>query len=209
MSVIEQLSTSKGKRSKEINKELAQSIAAKNNRAAITELAGLLKHQNTNIQSDAIEVLYETGYLRPDLIEGHIEDFIELLSGKNNRLIWGAMIALSCISAIAPGKIFDTLSVITEAVENGSVITKDAGVLLFANLAALEPFRQEAFPLLMHEMSICPPKQLPQYAAKALIAVGDDSREAFLKLIQSRIPELEKPSQIKRINKVLKAIENY
>ena len=207
MTVIEKLSSSIGKRSKEANKDFANVIAGKNDRKSIKELIGLLENKDRNIQSDSIKVLYETGYLRPDLIADYHEIFVELLKNKNNRLVWGAMIALSSISTIVPEVIYKELPKIVTAVNKGSVITKDAGVALFANLATVENQKQEVFPLLLKELTICPPKQLPQYAEKSLIAIDRKNKKQFIKLINARISDLEKNSQIKRINKVLRDVD--
>jgi hypothetical protein len=54
----------------------------------------------------------------------------------------------------------------------------------------------------------CPPKQLPQYAEKSLIAIDEETKSEFVALIESRLSSLEKDSQIKRIRKVLRAVEN-
>ena len=207
MTVIEKLSSSTGKRSKEANKAFAKEIAGKNDRKSIKELIELLDNKDRNIKSDSIEVLYETGYLRPNLIADYYQTFVALLKNRNNRLVWGAMIALSSISIIAPEIVFKEFSKIVTAVEKGSVITKDAGVATFANLATVESQKEKVIPILFKELKKCPPKQLPQYTEKSLIAVGEKNKSEFIELINSRMPSLEKESQIKRIKKVLKAVE--
>jgi hypothetical protein len=207
MTVIEKLSSSTGKRSKEANKSFAKKIADKDDHKSIKELVELLDNKDRNIQSDSIEVLYETGYLRPDLIADYHEIFVELLKNKNNRLVWGAMIALSSISTVVPEVIYKELPKIVIAVNKGSVITKDAGVALLANLAAVENQKKEVFPLLLKELKICPSKQLPQYAEKSLIAIDEKNQKEFIELISARMSDLEKESQIKRINKVLRDVE--
>lgn len=208
MTVIKKLSSSTGKRSKEVNKAFAKEIVAKNDRKSIKALIELLNHRDRNIQSDAIEVLYETGYVKPDLIADDYEIFVELLKNKNNRLVWGAMIALSTVSKVIPELIYKALPKIVAAVDEGSVITKDAGVAVFANLATVETQKQKVFPLLLKELATCPSKQLPQYAEKSLIAIDEKNKKEFVELINSRMSDLEKKSQVKRINKVLKDVEN-
>lgn len=206
MAVKEKLSSVQGKRSKELNKALAKEIADKNDRKSIDELAGLLGDKDKNIQSDSIEVLYETGYIKPELIKGLYKLFADLLSSKNNRLVWGAMIALSTISRIDRKTVYKELPAIINAVDKGSVITKDAGVVIYANLATNKNFKKEAFPLLLKELKRCPAKQIPQYAEKSLIAIDDRNRKEFIGLINKRIKELDKESQVKRIKKVLKEV---
>ena len=208
MAVIDKLSSSTGKRSKEVNKTFAKEIADKNDHQSIRDLLELLDDKNRSIQSDSIEVLYEIGYLRPDLIADDYEIFVDLLQSKNNRLVWGAMIALSSISKIVPELIFKALPRIIKAVDNGSVITKDAGVVVYANLATIKNQKEEILPLLFNELKKCPDKQFAQYAEKSSIAIDVESKEAFLKIIKLRLKDLEKQSQIKRVQKIINKFEN-
>lgn len=208
MKTIDRLSSSTGRRSKETNKTFAKEIAARNDNTTIAELIDLLGDKDKNIQSDAIEVLYEAGYIKPELISDHARVFVSLLGNKNNRLVWGAMIALSSISSVIPKTIYKELPTIVNTINNGSVITKDAGVALLANLMSVASQKTVVLPVLLNELTICPPKQLPQYAEKTIIAIDETNKREFLKLLNRRVPEFEKDSQIKRIRKVLKKIEN-
>lgn len=208
MKTIDILSSSTGKRTKEINKTFAKEIADGNDSVAIAELIDLLGDKDKTIQSDAIEVLYETGYIKPELISNQHEAFTGLLDNKNNRLVWGAMIALSSISSVIPETIYKELPCIVNAINKGSVITKDAGVALLANLMSVAGQRADLLPVLLNELTICPTKQLPQYAEKTIIAVDEENNQSFLKLLNERLPDLDKDSQIKRVQKVIREIEH-
>jgi hypothetical protein len=48
-------------------------------------------------------MLNEIGYLDPEWIAGHAQEFIELLNSKNNRLVWGGMIAPAFGHSLARG----------------------------------------------------------------------------------------------------------
>ena len=207
MSIIGKLSSSTGKRSKETNKALAANIVRSDDHGAVNELVQLLEHKNKNIQSDAIETLYEAGYLNPAILSTHVTSFAQLLKSKNNRLVWGGMIALSSVSEVAADKVFSFLSELETAVNKGSVITKDAGITAYANLAMDDKFKIKVIPLLFNEMKICPIKQLPQYAEKSVKAINSVNKNEFIELINFRLGEFNKESQIKRINKVLKNVE--
>jgi len=65
----------------------------------------------------------------------------------------------------------------------------------------------EVLPMLFDELKKCPDKQLAQYAEKSCIAIDNESKEAFLKIINLRLKGLEKQSQIKRVQRVLKEVE--
>ena len=107
MSILAKLASARGIKGDVPNQQLARDLAAGNNRAAIRELVENLSNSNKAIQSDCIKVLYEVGYIEPELIAEHISDFVELLSSKNNRLIWGGMIALSTIAHLKPDEILE------------------------------------------------------------------------------------------------------
>jgi hypothetical protein len=73
---------------------LAHDLAKKKDRKGIQEIAANVWSQDKKVQADCIKVLYEVGYLDPTLIAGYAGDFVQLLRSKNNRLVWGGMIAL-------------------------------------------------------------------------------------------------------------------
>ena len=115
-SIIDLLASTQGLRGDDSNIALAKEIASTENKEAIKELVDNLKNKDKNIQSDCIKTLYETGYLKPTLIAGYYSEFLELLSSKNNRLVWGGMIALSTIAEIKPDEIFKSLDLIMKTV---------------------------------------------------------------------------------------------
>ena len=207
MSVLEKLAGSLGRRDKEPNKDLAKEIADREDHEAIEELVEHLEDADRNLQSDCIEALYETGYINANLIAPHTRAFGNLLQNKNNRLVWGAMIALDSIARVAPMRVFDLFPEIVEALDKGSVITKDCGVGILSSLSAIPECRAKIFPLLMNELRRCPPKQLPTYAGKALVAINETNRKEFIELIHGRIPDLEKESQRKKIKKLLRELD--
>lgn len=66
MSVLQELSSSLGRRDQVPNQELAKVLAEHEDRAGIQEIAEGLWHEEKNVRSDCIKVLYEIGYLRHD-----------------------------------------------------------------------------------------------------------------------------------------------
>jgi hypothetical protein len=206
MSVLELLASRQGQKGDEVNITLAKEIAASGNKEAIAELVTHLKNKDKNVQSDCIKTLYETGYRNPELIVPYLNTFMEMLSGKNNRMIWGSMIALTTIADIKHREIFDSLDVIMQTVDKGSVITIDCGVMILAALNKHKAYFGTTNPLLMEQLVKCPIKQLPMYAERSLICITDRNRDEFRNLIENRLNECERDSQKKRLQKVLKAI---
>lgn len=207
MKAIDLIASSLNIRGDEPNQALADEIIRLNQNDWVKELVENLKNKDKNIQSDCIKTLYEVGERgRGDMLAPYCKEFCDLLASKNNRLVWGAMTAIDTLTPYNTKSVFDFLPLIIRTIENGSVITIDHGVGVLAKLAGNDKYSTEAFPLLLEQLKKCQAKQLPMYAEKSIQAVNDQNKEVFIELLKSRIPEMEKDSQIARINKVIKKI---
>ncbi|WP_317899950.1 hypothetical protein [Aurantibacillus circumpalustris] len=204
MSVMNKLASSLGRRDEVPNQELANKIIASKNSQSVKELIENLNNKNKNIQNDCIKVLYEIGSKEPMLIADFSEVFVNLLNHKNNRLQWGAMTALNTITEIKPEKIHASLSKIILAADRGSVITNDQCVAILIKLCGKKKFENSAFTLLIERLIKCPTNQLPMYAENALKIIAKKKETIFISTITKRIPEIEKESKRKRIEKVIK-----
>lgn len=205
-SILQFLATSQGLRGDEANIALAREIAASSNHEAVRELVANLQNKDKNIQSDCIKTLYEIGYLNPRLIAGYYREFLDLLSSRNNRLVWGGMIALSTITELRPREIFDSLDRIMRTVGTGSVITIDCGVDILSRLGTFDQFFDTTDPLLMEQLWKCPIKQLPLYVEKSFKSINIRNKEAYLNIINVRKRECDKDTQRIRLDKVLRKI---
>lgn len=206
MSVLDKLASSQGRNDEVPNQKLAASIAAKKDKAAVKELVSLLLSKDKNIQSDCIKVLYETGELEPKLIAPYADDLVKLLHSKNNRLVWGAMTTLNSIAREIPEKIHNNLRVMLKAADSGSVIAKDNLVNILIKLASIKQYKEYAGDLLMEQLWQSAPNQFPMYCERALPVIDKDSKESFEAMLRTRMDELEKDSQKKRLDKVLKKL---
>ncbi|MEO9484002.1 MAG: hypothetical protein ABJG47_11170 [Ekhidna sp.] len=206
MTVLKKISSGLGSRDEVPNQELAKSIVKENDKAAIKELVANLRNSNKAIQQDCIKVLYEIGERSPKLITQYINDFVELLVSKNNRLQWGGMIALNCVSKTDPSGIYKNLSQIMSAADKGSVITKDHAVNILVNLASVPDYSSDALSLLLEQLKNCPLNQFAMYAERSFQVVNGQNKEVFLKALSARLPEIEKESKRKRIEKVIKEL---
>lgn len=208
MNVLEKIASGIGRSDDLPNKELAGEIIRQNQNQWVEQLIVNLKHKDKNIQSDCIKVLYEIGLQGGNhLIVPYYQDFADLLSSKNNRLVWGAMIALETISGLKTAEVFGHLESVLKAMECGSVITIDNGVGILAKLSADKRFAPKTFPLLLKQLQRCPAKQLPMYAEKAMVAIHSENRATFIALIEKRLPEMNKDSQRSRLKKILKKLQ--
>ncbi len=192
MSVLQQLACALGRRDELPNQELGRKLAAAHDSNGVGELAENLSNKDGAIQADCIKVLYEVGYLEPELIAPYALDFLKLLKSRNNRLVWGGMIALSTVAVLAADVLYPHWSDIRRAMEFGSVITKDAGVLTLARVAsASATYEREIFPCLLEHLRTCRPKDVPQHSEKTLPAVTADNKAAFIAVLEKRLEDMQ------------------
>src|SRR5690606_23660076 len=184
MSVVSRLASQLGRVDEEPNIELAHELANEKNHTAIEEVIENLANKDKKIQSDCIKVAYEIGLITPELISPYALTFIKLLGSRNNRLVWGAMQALSTIAADAAEIIMPHLQTIKVAMQTGSVITIDKGVLTLAKLASVsEEYNKAIFPYLLNHLEKCRSKEVPQHGESILIAVTSENKEQYLQVL--------------------------
>ena len=204
MSVLNKIAFYQNRRDEVPNQELARALAKKKDRKGIREIAENLWHDNAQVQSDCLKVLYEIGYLNPALIADWVGDFIKLLGSKHNRLVWGSMIAVSTVAEARAAELYEHRGAIQEAMERGSVITVDNGVKTLAVIAAGNAARSKAlFPYLLRHLEMCRPKEIPQHAEKILVAVTASNGIKFIQVLENRLAELT-PAQAGRVRRVIK-----
>lgn len=204
MSVLKQIAYYQERRDEVPNQELARQLAEMQNETGIREITENLWNKNQKIQSDCIKVLYEIGYLNPELVAPYAGEFLKLLRSRHNRLVWGGMIALSTVSGLAADEIYPKRAEIFRAMERGSVITIDAGVLTLAKLAATSSERrEEIFPYLLQHLGTCRPKDVPQHAEKTLLAVDRDNQYEFISVLERRMQDMNS-TQSARLRRVIK-----
>ncbi len=203
MNALSKIAHFQGRRDEAPNQELARELVQTADEAGIQEIAGNLWNRDPAIQSDCIKVLYEIGYLNPALIAGYADDFLRLACGKNNRLAWGGMIALSTVAAIKAAEIDAHLGPLIKAIDQGSVITVDNGVKTLAQVAAQQTtHRDDIIAYLLKHLVTCRPKDVAQHAEHSLAAIAADNKQAFIQALEGRLPHLTK-SQAARVRKVL------
>jgi hypothetical protein len=204
MSVLNRIAHFQNRRDEVPNQELARELAARKDRRGIREIAQNLWNKNRNIQSDCLKVLYEIGYLKPELIAEYTGDFLKLLSSRQNRIVWGSMIALSTVAALKADEIYTHYADIAGAMEKGSVITRDNGVSVLAVVAAGNDMRsKKLFPYLLKHLETCRPKDVPQHAERIVVAVNARNRQAFVAILESRMTDMTN-TQAARLRQVLK-----
>jgi hypothetical protein len=206
VSVLDKLASALNRSDEVPNQLLAREIAESGDAAAVQELVNNLSNKDKAIQSDCIKVLYEIGALKPDMIAGYGDEFVDLLHSRNNRLVWGGMTALGAIAPLRADAIARRLDEVIRATEHGSVITQDWGIRVLAAVAAANDlYEKRILPFLADFLKKCPPKDLPRHAESALPAVNEGNRAAILAILENRKSSL-KAAQAKRLEKVIRQI---
>ncbi len=207
MSALNRIAFFQNRRDEAPNQELARELADKKDKKGIREIAENLWNKNQNIQSDCLKVLYEVGYLKPELIADYADDFLKLLTSKHNRLAWGSMIALSTVAELKAEVIMSHFDQIKDVMEGGSVITMDNGVKALALAASGdESRRKKIFPYLLRHLETCRPKEVPQHCEKTLPAVNAVNKKQFVAVLEKRMTDMT-ASQAARVKKVMKEAE--
>lgn len=207
MPVLQQIAYFQNRRDEVPNQQLAQALAAQQYVAGIQEIAQNLWHENPAVQSDCLKVLYEIGYLNPALIADYVADFFKLTRSKNNRLVWGSMIALATIAPLKADVIAAQFDDLVQLMAQGSVITRDNGMKVLAGAAASHPDHNALiFPFLLQQLATCRPKEVGQYAEAVVAAVNGENKDAFVAVLNKRMMDLS-PAQMTRVRKVLKEVE--
>ena len=149
----------------------------------------------------------EVGACAPTLIEPYVDEFVALLSHKDNRLVWGAMTALGTIANAKAAEIWPHVEQIIDATRHGSVITQDWGVRVLAALSANDAtYATEIFPFLMSFLANCRPKDVPRHAESILIAANTpDLSNQLRDVLETHLPDLNN-NQTKRVRATLKQL---
>jgi len=204
--MIERLACQLGRNDEIPNIELAEYLYRQNDAAGIKEIVEGFMGKDKAIANDCVKVLYEIGARKPELIADYADEFISFLRSKNNRLAWGSMTALAEIVEITPKPIYAKLAVVIAAYEEGSVITVDNSISVFAGLCkSNDDYAQTMLPLLIKHLQKCKPKEVAQHAERASICFNNKNAGDFISVLETRKPHLTSSGQV-RIEKLLKKL---
>lgn len=205
-SIIDQLASSHGRNDEAVNIMLAENIAKKKDATAVEELIGLTQHTKAPIRSDVIKVLYEIAEREPALLKPHFKAILTLLSHKDNRMKWGAMTTLSALSSFDAGLFTKHITAIVDAMDHGSVITRDHGIVILANVARRPSQSDNCLALLFEQLEKAPVNQFPMYAEKTAEVITPSHLQTLIEIIESRQDVMDVPSKKKRLQQLLKKL---
>lgn len=203
MGAFDRIATNLGRRDEEPNKELAAELAAQSDDAGIAEIVAHLGDRNQSIAGDCIGVLYHIGYLMPALIASYLNTFVALLKSPQNRMIWGAMIAIWTITPVRPSAVFRSTAPILAAMEAGTVITRISGIKILGALCAChDGARRVMAPIVLESIRNSRAVDLATTIETAAPGLAVSHAAEFLEVIGQRLPHASRGQQ-KRIRAAL------
>ena len=198
---IEKISYHQGIRDETPNKELSRL----EDHEGIREISSYLYDKNKSIASDCLAVLYTIGYEKPELIQEYADTFLDLLKSKNNRMVWGGIIALANIAPLMADQLFKQIDLILDTIKKGTVITEVWGLKTLVSLSlANDSYKATLLPVLFDYLEKCRPIDFATRVETIIPAITQSAeKEAFDLIIESKRSELS-PGQEKKLNAVLK-----
>lgn len=205
--MIERIAYNLGRNDEEPNIILATLLCNTKDFEGIKEIVEGLRNKKKEVANDCIKVLYEIGERNPELISEYVIEFIQLLKSQNNRLVWGGMTALSKIVHLKYKEVYEYIGDIKKAYENGSVITVDNAISVFAELCKADKKHGiEIFEFIIKHLGKCRPGQVCQHSERAFVCVDSKNYKEFKDVLLIRKESLT-DTQKKRINKLIRKIE--
>lgn len=204
MEYVKEIAFFKNRRDEVPNQELAALLADKEDVQGVKEIAGYLNDKNKSVQSDCLKVLYEIGYNKPELIVDYFDQFLYHLNNRNNRMVWGSMIALANIAALVPQKIMDNFDLIQKKTDEGSLITHVWGIYVMINCCkGKKHFKEKLYPLLLDYCRKCRPIDFAKRVESVLTITDPDELDSINAIIENKKESLSE-SQYKRVKKAIK-----
>ncbi|MBI9049855.1 MAG: hypothetical protein JEZ00_10570 [Anaerolineaceae bacterium] len=206
MSALQEISYYRNIRNEIPNQELAKKLAETEDFEGIAEIVEHLQDKNKSVASDCLKVLYELGYLRPDLIARYVDKFLALLDSKHNRMVWGSMIALATIAPYKPKEIMAKFDLLQTLMEKGTVITVVWGARMIGNLVGAAPkYAEKVMPYITNLLTTCIPRDVATHAEGLLPMINEDNEEVFRAVFESRMDDMS-AAQARRMRSVIKKI---
>ncbi len=203
MTILDKVSKFQTMKYEEGLSNLVVEIVLSNNQEIVDVILNeLMNTKNKSVQSNYIKLLYEIGREDADLINPYTKEFIFLLSSKNNRVVWGAMYALAAMTYL--DEMVNYMFEIVDAINEGSRITYDAGIKVLVNIT--NKFKHVGFSELKLKLLECDAKKLAAYVEETIICNDEEVRNEVINIIDKRISEFSKASQIKRLEKTKKIL---
>lgn len=207
MQIQDYFSNSFGQRTQESNRSLANEIAAKEDYSKLDELIRFfISGANKDQQNDCALTLAWLAGIKPEMMASQFDLLLAGLSHPVNRVVFGSMIGLSGIAHLVQDKMYKVLPTILDAMDVGTVVTRDHGYRILVDLYQNEKYREDTFLLILEQLMKAPSNQLGQYAEKLMVVLKSNHVEDVIKVLEERRDDITNPHHISRLNKNLKKL---
>ncbi len=203
MDIARRLTAATRRKDFQPNVELAIELVDTWDEAAVQQVFELVENGSKRQAHDAIQVAFEIAQREPELIQPHLDTLIDLLRSRDNRLLWGALYALSGLVAIDAKRLYAHLDQILDGAARASVIGRDKTLVILVGLMRTKRYTKRITPLLLAHVQAAAINQFPTYAEAAATCLPDNALPALVKLIKARRDLAEYPAKQKRMQRLL------
>lgn len=207
MPIQDHLAYTLGRKDQEPNRLLANEIAETEDVERLDELILFFETQpHKEHQKDCSLTLAWIAEINPKLIAPKVQYLIGKLKDPINRVIWGSMIALSGIAKYAQDELFQALPKILDAMDAGTVVTRDHGYRILIDLYQNKKYQSDVFLLILEQLTKAPSNQLGQYTEKLIMVMVPEHRDKVISVLEERRGDVIDPHHTKRLEKNLKKL---
>lgn len=186
------------------NVELAEEIAESEDAAALREVLASVESGKRREAQDAIHVAFAVGERAPGLLVPHMDELVDTLHERDNRLVWGAVYALSTLVGTVPERCFEALPHVLDAAARSTVIAKYRALMILVGLAEDARYYAEVAPLLVAHVRAAAVNQLPTFADRAEGCLRGAERAGLAAVLHERLGELAPyPAKVRTVERVL------
>lgn len=204
--IIDRFSSSLDRRDQGPNEVIAQEIVDLEGGGMLEEVVEVIHSKaSARIKNDAVMVLMAVSRIKSEILVKHADLFINLLDSKINRQVWGSMIALSNMASLVKEKITPYLAKILQAMDEGTVVTRDHGFSILTELYK-EDQSGDLLALINEQLLNAPSNQVGQYTEKFMEVVRKEDIPTFVEALEVRGQELTIEHHLKRLGKNLKKL---
>ncbi|MEO9483396.1 MAG: hypothetical protein ABJG47_08130 [Ekhidna sp.] len=207
MPIQDNLAYASDRNDQEPNKLVAKQIVNAGGQKQIEALVSFIESRpKQRAQADAILALAYVGELAPKLLDAQADFLVGELKSSINRVIFGSMIALAHIAHLKQEELFDALPQIIDAMDTGTVVTRDHGYRIMITLYQDNRFQEDMLPLIQEQLMKAPSNQLGQYAERLIDVLNNSHLDALIETLEERVDDVTNEHHVKRLNKNLKKL---
>ncbi|WP_424963073.1 hypothetical protein [Ekhidna sp.] len=207
MPIQDQLAYALDRKDQEPNKQVAKHIVDAGGEKEVNDLVAFIEtNPEQRAQSDAILALAYVGECAPELLVEQADFLISQLDSSINRVVFGSMIGLAHIAHLQRAKLFDALPQVIDAMDAGTVVTRDHGYRIMITLYEDLQFQDDMFLLILEQLAKAPSNQVGQYAERLIAVLNKKHLKPLIETLEERRTDISNEHHIKRLSKNLKKL---